>query len=603
MEMRAGEEVEIGSDVTPAISPISYALHDSFLSSHCSSCFSPLPNPPFLPTGRHRHLSSTSVFYCSDLCSSADSSLRFSSAEFHLLSSSPPSSSADLRCALRLLRSDSFSPSSERMLGLLTNREKLLAEDDEIADRVRIGARAMAAARREETRDGEGLMEEEEALCLVITNGVEVLDSRSRSIGIAVYNCTFSWINHSCSPNSCYRFLFSPPAESPDSAPIIFPSGSKVDTVAAAAGGRMRNVDGGYGPRIVVRSIRRIEKGEEVTVAYTDLLQPKEVRQSELWLKYRFICSCPRCSSSSPSSYYVDHALEEISSSSTQLFDAAQANERLTDYVDEAITTFLSEGDDPEPCCAQLERLLVLGLDQRDTIIRLNPLHHLSLNAYTTLASAYSIRAASSVFDVELRTSAAYAFFLAAAANHLFSFEPSLIVSVSNYWASAGEALLRLVSSTTTSASLACSKCRFKDVGLAVSKADSSRVRNADFTSISFELVDCIRRYARKVWCFLSKGCQFLSRFDDPMDFDSIRKPVCDVNRRLDDDRIRGFEFADREIRTDVWQLGAHCLVYGGFLSAICYGSDHSPWTDQIRHLLDEMLILNSGSTNSRVTT
>lgn len=29
------------------------------------------------------------------------------------------------------------------------------------------------------------------------------------------------------------------------------------------------------GPRIVVRSIKRINKGEEVTVAYTDLLQPK----------------------------------------------------------------------------------------------------------------------------------------------------------------------------------------------------------------------------------------------------------------------------------------------------------------------------------------
>ena len=36
------------------------------------------------------------------------------------------------------------------------------------------------------------------------------------------------------------------------------------------------NVGGlGYGPRLVVRSIKKINKGEEVTVAYTDLLQPK----------------------------------------------------------------------------------------------------------------------------------------------------------------------------------------------------------------------------------------------------------------------------------------------------------------------------------------
>ena len=31
----------------------------------------------------------------------------------------------------------------------------------------------------------------------------------------------------------------------------------------------------GYGPRLIVRSIKRIKKGEEITVAYTDLLQPK----------------------------------------------------------------------------------------------------------------------------------------------------------------------------------------------------------------------------------------------------------------------------------------------------------------------------------------
>lgn len=31
----------------------------------------------------------------------------------------------------------------------------------------------------------------------------------------------------------------------------------------------------GYGPRVVVRSIKAIKKGEEVSIAYTDLLQPK----------------------------------------------------------------------------------------------------------------------------------------------------------------------------------------------------------------------------------------------------------------------------------------------------------------------------------------
>lgn len=52
----------------------------------------------------------------------------------------------------------------------------------------------------------------------------------------------------------------------------------------------------GYGPRLIVRSIKRIKKGEEVTVAYTDLLQPKV---------------CFKSSSSLLSSLYSSLSLEE----------------------------------------------------------------------------------------------------------------------------------------------------------------------------------------------------------------------------------------------------------------------------------------------------
>ena len=48
------------------------------------------------------------------------------------------------------------------------------------------------------------------------------------------------------------------------------------------------NVGGlGYGPRLVVRSIKKINKGEEVTVAYTDLLQPK-VHASNYYYYYYY---------------------------------------------------------------------------------------------------------------------------------------------------------------------------------------------------------------------------------------------------------------------------------------------------------------------------
>lgn len=39
----------------------------------------------------------------------------------------------------------------------------------------------------------------------------------------------------------------------------------------------------GCGPRIIVRSIKRIKKDEEVTITYTDLLQPKVCRSLFSW--------------------------------------------------------------------------------------------------------------------------------------------------------------------------------------------------------------------------------------------------------------------------------------------------------------------------------
>lgn len=84
--------------------------------------------------------------------------------------------------------------------------------DDEFSTRIKNGARAMAAATM--MRDGvsdsnlsEEYLLEEAVLCVVVTNAVEVQDRVGLSVGIAVYDISFSWINHSCSPNACYLFL------------------------------------------------------------------------------------------------------------------------------------------------------------------------------------------------------------------------------------------------------------------------------------------------------------------------------------------------------------------------------------------------------------
>lgn len=111
----------------------------------------------------------------------------------------------------------------ERIAGLMTNRERLIFGEvkndpfpesgaESVLERIREGTKVIAAAimmcASEEmcVKSPREYAVEEMVLCLVLTNSVEVQDRSGNSIGIAVYGTTFSWINHSCSPNACYRF-------------------------------------------------------------------------------------------------------------------------------------------------------------------------------------------------------------------------------------------------------------------------------------------------------------------------------------------------------------------------------------------------------------
>ncbi|KAL6269250.1 hypothetical protein ACE6H2_026161 [Prunus campanulata] len=554
MEMRAEEDIEIGEDITPPLTPLSFALHDSLLSSHCSSCFSLLPPHPFpplhftptFPHNPHHVLSSSSFSYCSPLCSTSDSPLHMSSAEPHLLhllqshpSTYPHGDSSDLRAALRLLHSLPATRPSARIAGLLTNHHKLLHHDDH--HRIRDGARAMFLARkmRDEAPNvcsdnsssvsPDDAVLEEAALCLVLTNAVEVQDKTGRTLGISVYGPSFCWINHSCSPNACYRFLVSPPPPpcSAEKTPLrIAPLGQGTQIESGVCSNNVFIKEcGSYGPRVIVRSIKRITKGEEVTVTYTDLLQPKEI-------------SAANFNSSSLSS--------DIN------FDRDKATHGLTDYIDDAIDDYLSIGD-PESSSVRLERVLTQGLSDKQSECKeetsqqtywLHPLHHLSLNAYTTLASAYKIRATDlsalySKMDDHLlnaldlsRTSAAYSLLLAGATHHLFRSESSLIVSVANFWSSAGESLLTLarssvwsqfvqrdlpVSNPSSTGKYRCPNCSLVDKF----ETDSfhGQVRHADFDYVSNEFIDCVTNFTQNVWNFLGLGCQYLRVVKNPIDF------------------------------------------------------------------------------------
>ena len=47
--------------------------------------------------------------------------------------------------------------------------------------------------------------------------------------------------------------------------------------------------------------MRALKPGEELTIAYTDLLQTLDERQQSLLERYNFVCGCVRCKDESPS--------------------------------------------------------------------------------------------------------------------------------------------------------------------------------------------------------------------------------------------------------------------------------------------------------------
>ncbi|XP_011656459.1 protein SET DOMAIN GROUP 41 [Cucumis sativus] len=647
MEMIAVEDIEMAEDISPPLFPLTSALHDSFLFTHCSSCFSLLPNPPI------SH--SIPLHYCSLKCSLSHSDPLTDA--FFSIHPFPDASSdtSDLRASLRLLHlllshpSPSLSPPPDRIYGLLTNRHKLMTpqNDSEVFLKLREGANAIAALRRKNYADiPPGTALEEAVLCLVLTNAVDVQDSIGQTIGIAVYASTFSWINHSCSPNACYRF--ETPSDSVTTRFRIAPSctdfmsdeGScrQMGNVRSNILDFIREDFQGNGPRVVVRSIKRIKKGEAVTIAYCDLLQPKARRQSELWSRYQFVCSCQRCSAVPLT--YVDHALQEISSVKVELldstpisnFDHDTAVRRIDEYVDNAITEYLSTSS-PESCCEKLQNLLTFGFHdeqvedgegKQHVSLRLHPLHFLLLNAYTALTSAYKVRscdlvALSSEMDKDNgnrhnaltmgKTSAAYALFLAGATHRLFLFEPSLVASAANCWVVAGESLLILARhsslwATTTNTSnwvfplgkRMCYNCSWVD------EFNASRIHGqpvqADFREFSIGISNCIASISQKCWSSLTHGCPYLKAFTGPFDFSWPKTNEQDICGRGIDHSCACSKTQDvcleckpqdsNQERESISGLGIHCLYYGGYLASICYGH-HSHLASQIQNILNDL--------------
>ncbi|XP_024311999.1 protein SET DOMAIN GROUP 41 isoform X12 [Brachypodium distachyon] len=381
MEMRAGESLDISENLTRAIAPYAMALHDEFLHSHCSSCFRDLPSQRTCVVSC---MVCCSVRYCCSDCLSSDCQVHMSSGECcffanHLEKASTSCTTegtSDFRAALRLLyllemhglvSSDSINQSS-RIGGLsVSGIREVLEEGGEVSERILEGSMLMSSARKMRTQNAvvflNGLTVEMVALWAVMINSVEVQICEGRDLGIAVYGPNFSWFNHSCFPNASYNFILAPWKEDSvsDKPPYRAVPASK--GIASDAWRAWQFEDGfthavgKYGPRVVVRCTRPINKGDEVCIAYIDLLQTREARHSDLWSKYKFICFCKRCTASPEP--YVDLILNCDFRKLNSLEDAVMspAIENLDDILQQAISQY-SLGDDPKACCDIIESML-----------------------------------------------------------------------------------------------------------------------------------------------------------------------------------------------------------------------------------------------------
>ncbi|XP_029085031.1 histone-lysine N-methyltransferase SMYD3 isoform X3 [Monodon monoceros] len=89
----------------------------------------------------------------------------------------------------------------------------------------------------------------------VICNSFTICNAEMQEVGVGLYP-SMSLLNHSCDPNCS----------------IVF-----------------------NGPHLLLRAVRDIEAGEELTICYLDMLMTSEERRKQLRDQYCFDCDCLRC--------------------------------------------------------------------------------------------------------------------------------------------------------------------------------------------------------------------------------------------------------------------------------------------------------------------
>lgn len=308
--------------------------------------------------------------------------------------------------------------------------------------------------------------------------------------------------------------------------------------------------------------------------------------------------------------------------------------EKLMGCLNDAIDDFLSFNN-PKSCCEKLEILLIHdhlnvflkpNREKLHQLFRLHPLHHVSLHAYMTLASAYKVSVSellaldpegdehqTEAFNMS-RKSAAYSLLLAGATQHLLESESSLIVPVSNFWTTAGESLLSLVRSSTWNlfsrgrhiedfsflSYQICGKCmlldRFRD------NSTGTPDKNAEFAEVTSQFLNCVTDTTQKIWGFLIEEGGYLKVVEDPINFRWLGSRMPSLTHfathatspGASDKTDSGLEAEEyhNKIRVKLFLLGIHYLIYGALLSTVWFGPN-SPLMSKVESLLSVEGILN----------
>ncbi|KAG1369813.1 putative protein SET DOMAIN GROUP 41 [Cocos nucifera] len=539
MEMRASEEAGLAKDLTPPIPPIAAALHDCFLPSHCSSCFRTLQQQNSSATPFSCPACSAAIRYCSLACSTADSVPHASSGECLLLRLHPLNSgpTSELRAALRLLYSlDTLgllpppcrSESPWRIGGLLAgDLENVLEEGGEVAERIREGGSLISRARnRRRARDGRrdgAVALEEEEALLVVLTNAVEVQVSERG----ALGIAVYGPAFSWFNHSCA------------------PSACYRFELTDRSEGTSSWEAGSFG----------------VSPAGTD-------------------DACAMC-------YARDLDLDNR--------DSRDAGcEELADMLDQAISDYTS-GDDPEACCYRLESMLSGSYENKKfqaentsgSKFRLHPCHHLSLNAYIILASAYRT-CANSLLTTGLGENNNVEFIKMARAASAYS----LLL--------AGESILSLVQSPIWgSTGLRYNKseiCWEVHYSPNTSK-DGSALPWDNFKTAPMRFLGCISSILLHSWPFLTQGFCYLESIRSPIDFSwldlDVVRPQSFAGGRHTTDSAKPecseckyqAEMSMEKERKDLFQLAVHCLIYSSYLASICY-SPRNYLTDHVKELL-----------------